>query len=224
MFFQLPVYSYRFLIANDAVMKAGLREFNAHIEAYNSELLANNGKREKGFWNNLNKKMSLDKTSVLQAEVQAAQEVEKLRSEGESIPLGYEKRRTQEIINLKRDAKYEKNTERALQQANEALLMTDPVGMLGSLYRGIQKGTKIQPGDSKLKILGKSSARMLGFPFIRVATNYMNTAIDYSPIAAIPRLIKRSIYGVNTRDGKRALTPRETREALAKMAIQVSTI
>jgi hypothetical protein len=219
-FLHVPVRVYRLLIANDAVMKAGLSEMHSYIEAYNNELLQGEvNRKEKEFWTKLNKKLAIDERSKKKAETTAEQEIEALIEKGEKIPFGYKKRRVQELINEIRNQNYENNTKIALEKANSALLMNDPVGTLGSLYRFIQDGVNIKEKDKKAIVIGKVLTRVIVSPFIRVATNFVNTGIDYAPGLSFVRLAKRVQGGVKKRDGYVKLTPKEKIEAAAKASI-----
>ncbi len=213
----LPSKMYRGLMATDAVMKHGLKEYEAYIIEYN-KLLAEgkHSKFSREFTDELNKRLRLDDTTVEAAKTQAAEEVAALQEEGRSLPEGYESRRVQEIIDQSRDPDTAK---RAMMKANEAVLMNEPMGALGSFYRFMSLAGNIKETDSKVEMIGKLFFRSI-FPFLRVPTNFINMNLDFTPIGAV-----RGFRG--TRRGPKNeiinMTPEERGRHYARSAIGATT-
>jgi hypothetical protein len=197
----LPVKMYRGLIATDSIYKYGMKEFESYIEAYNNELLEGDSSTskyrrfEKNFYNKVNKRLGLDEANKEAAKIQVETEIEKIKEMGESIPRGYEQRRYQEVIDEKRD---DDLNQRATNKAFQSLLMNEPVGTMGSVYRFMSSIGTIKEEDSKLKMLAKLAYRGV-FPFMRVPANFLNMAVDFTPLGVI-KATKHAFAG--TRDAK----------------------
>ncbi len=199
-----PVYMYRALIANDAVMKYGLVEGEAYIIEYNHILDQLNGTKNASFYNQLNHQLALDKgTQKIVSEI-VDNEIGKM----DQVPSGYRKRRIQELTDAMRDAETVMD---ANNKAKEAVLMSEPKGTLGALYKWASQFGIVQEQDKGPIVVLKFMFKSI-FPFLRVPTNFLNMAIDYSPLGLI-----RPIRGKRTLEA-RPMTPEENRRHYFKAA------
>ena len=210
-FFYLPTKMYRALLASDAVLKTGIKEYEAYIIEYNNLIESGGDRKSAQFYNQLNQQLALDQASVEQAKTQAAEEVKALRENNEEIPKGYEKRRVAELTEQNRD---QKTNETAYFKANEAVLMNDPVGQLGNIYRFMSNAGIITDSDSKATMIRKFIFRTI-FPFLRVPTNFINMNLDYTPYG-----LYRGLRGTrSTRTGVEELSKEERARHYAKAAV-----
>lgn len=224
---QLPVTMYRGLIAVDAILKHGLIEHNAFIEQYNLELM-NGNKRDADFLNQINEKLGYANEAVF--EQQAKDEISEMKNDnrwGDQNEYRYVRSRVKELLQEHRtDEVQEKSNEMALR----TLLMNEPTGSLGEVYRAVSRGLLTKEGDSIGSILFKTGMRTL-FPFLRVPTNFVNMALDYGPVGAI-RGIRESKLGQRLPDSLRRrdslgnpakYDPRETTKQFIRSAIGTTT-
>jgi hypothetical protein len=223
------VYMGNALTATDALFRYTSKENEAYLAAYNKLLNEGGNRFEESFWNKLHEELALDKPSIEASEAQLEQEIAQLKASGEEIPKGYERRRLQEIIDTKRS---EEIVDASIMNANKNLLMNEPVGWLGGLYRAMVNAGEISKINEKLKdknwykasrkveMLGKLVYRMT-FPFLRIATNQINRNISYTPIGLIHAGI---MPGYKEVGGPRAMTADERTRHFVMGAIGTTVI
>src|SRR5690606_33419308 len=111
-------------------------------------------------------------------------------------------------------------SKRINQRSSEGVLMSDPHGKAGGMYRWIQAQLGENENDSKAKAIGKLFGRTI-FPIVRVPANFINMTIDYSPAGAW-RAIRKSDSGhrgyLKYREGIYEMTPEERRVQFIKAA------
>ncbi|NET30639.1 MAG: hypothetical protein F6K19_01370 [Cyanothece sp. SIO1E1] len=208
--FQLPAMMYRNLIAMDAMLKYGLNEANSYIYEYN-RILEQDGRAN--IYNKIHKSLALDREA--EAKQQADEEVAEMKANNERIPGGYRNRRVQEIINEKRDQELVK---KAAFESNKALLMNDPVGKLGQVYRLLSSiGVAPKDGSSRDKAFSYIFRGL--FPFLRVPTNFINEAANYTPLG----IIRGRDGTIRTRNGREELSRLDRQTLFAKSAIGAVT-
>jgi hypothetical protein len=217
-FYTPIVFFNRNLIAMDAILKSGIQEYEAYIAEYNNYLADGKstrrfGPREAKMFNDINESLGNTRDQLDQFRQIAKAEKEELVKKGVKIPPTFEKLRFQELINEARDQEVVKQAHR---NAAKAVLMGDPEGGLGVLFRGINNALTINESDSKTFKTAKFLGRSI-FPFMRVATNFVNTQIDYSPIGGLLTLVGDG--KIKTREGYRQRTPEEAQRAYAKAAL-----
>lgn len=210
-FIRPAVLMNRFLIANDAWMKHGVKEFETYIAEYNNLLYNSDNGRTKEFWEDLNKRLAIDNEFTDQAREIVDQEIAEMEAQGEDIPSGFKNRRLQELVDEARDQEVVKNANRA---ANASVLMNDPEGNLGQIYRFMVQAGTVKKDDKRLAQVGKLIFRTF-FPFMRVPTNFVNMNLNYTPYG-----FYRGIRGTTkTRTGIREFTPEEKSRHFVKASI-----
>jgi len=207
-FMTAPVLVYRNLIALDAVMKYGMQEYHAYISAYNKIIGLDN--RSANFLDEMNKALGRANTREIKDTV--AREVVEMRANNEKVPLGYEKRRELEIMREKRDETVNK---RSIEAARSSVLMQSPTGQLSIVFKHLSNMTSKKTKDGKSLTTMSYILRGI-FPFLRVPVNFVNEALNYTPIG-----IKRAITKTKLVEGVDWVekSPEERRQALAKSAI-----
>jgi len=171
----------RLLIAGDALADAAVRPFFALVGAYNKVLIDTDGGTsvsEKEFWHQVDEYKAADDAAKEAAEAQAEVELQKLKDKGVPTKDFNLKQRAREIQWEMMDADVRLFAER---KAGEIRLGNDPTGSLGVLYNSIKKFSKKFPPLTYL------------LPFVRIPTNALQMATDYTPVGAL-----RSIFGTGT--------------------------
>jgi len=211
-FMALPIRAYRTILAFDQVLKHTQSEGYQAIMHYDNAL--DNNKTHTDAVKEAKEKLQTDSDNA--AKEQAREEIEQMKEEGEKVPDGYFNRRWREIQNQKRDQDIVK---KALEESALAAMVSHPRGALGALYSGWDNAITVKPEDGFMVQAGKLGARGV-FPFLRVAINYTNLGLDFTPVGLARGTISKDIW---TKDGKRARTRSEKRASLLRSAIGVST-
>ena len=222
----------RLLYAMDAIIKSGNKELESYVIEYN-KLLRNSpkinkfGLREAKFFSDINKALANNESFVKGLKQKVQEEKADLVSRGllnTKQIRNFESSRLQELKEENRDSETVKTAHRL---ALKSVLMNDPEGVMGQIFRGTIEHANIKPSDSKFTKAGKIIAKSI-FPFMRVAINLISIGVDYSPLG-FARVGKRAFSGkfrkdkqnnkVRTREGSRDFTPEEKQRALASAGI-----
>ncbi len=189
----------------DAMLKTGSKRFYAQIAEGNNYLAPELSKE-------MNRAEYIFGEEVEQElRKQAKEEVEELRNQGVEIPYGYESRH----FDLLREQMLDENVrKRAYTRSSEGVLMSDPSGGPGVVYRTLQGLLKVKEGQGVPMTLIKGFFRSI-FLINRVPAMFINQAIDYSPFG-IERVLRG---GTKYRDGYYKYTPEEKRTQIVKMVM-----
>ena len=128
------------------------------------------------------------------ARQQAAMEVGVMRAKGEEIPPGFELRRSKEIIYEQVKADEIKS---ALQFMKESLIMGDPTGALGTVYRAVQSKLSIREDTGPVKAWAKAIMNVVTGLFMRVSVNSANFVWNSSP-GFLPQLSNAAVSYART--------------------------
>jgi hypothetical protein len=199
--YTIPHYMIRSIRAWDAILKAGSRKFHGVMIEYNKDF----GPAAEEAYSVYSAEMTK------KAQAQALEEVEALKSMGESVPTGYLERRTSEIQENMIGGNAHK---RINYRGNEGVLMADPHGVAGNMYRAMQgafsEGKDDSTGMRIAKLFGRTT-----FLIMRVPANFLNMGIDYSVFG-----LWRAYRGtIKMRDGLYEMTPEERRIQIVKAAM-----
>lgn len=189
----------------DAMLKTGSKRFYAQIAEGNNYLAPELSKE-------MNRAEYIFSEEVEQElRKQAKEEVDELRNQGVEIPYGYESRH----FDLLREQMLDDNIrERSYTRSSEGVLMSDPSGGAGVVYRTLQGLLKVKEGQGNFMTLIKGFFRSI-FLINRVPAMFINQAIDYSPLG-IERVLRG---GTKYRDGYYKYTPEEKRTQIVKMVM-----
>lgn len=204
----MPVtFAYRNIIAYDQIIKNPIIESNMAL--FEMER-TNKGKKMKQRLKEAARALASDKTQEIKDMV--ANEISAMKSNKEKIPWGYADRRFREIRDTFRDAELVK---RAMYDASVAALVSTPKGVLGRAYNTWLNAVEIKKGEERLVQATKMGSKSL-FPFMRVALNWINAGLDYTPIFGVYRSFKKETW---TKDGYRDVLPHERRELRVRAAL-----
>jgi hypothetical protein len=167
----------RLLFASDAVAHYAVRQGHIVTGAYNKILREGNysSTKEKGFWEELDRRTGNTDAARKTAEAQADLELEKLKAAGVDTKNFRKKQRVEEIIfeSLEDDIKIQ-----AEQKSQEMRLGHHPKGSFGLVYDKLSKVLKF-PGA------------MFIIPFLKIPLNLADAATDYIPVLGL----KKAFFG-----------------------------
>ena len=171
----IPVMMYRNLIAIDAVVKGGVTEFYAYIEAYNKALTQDGTLGGEDLQNEVNRLLGIPKLELIRQEVN--DEIKNGITPPERRNL-----RMRQKLDAYRD---EEVSNAAASRAMEALLIGDTYGIIPSSIRSIFAGlTSQKQGDHPVWASFKTGMSYF-FPIVRVPLNAVKRMYDFSPLALI---------------------------------------
>lgn len=210
-FYTAPVYAFRSILAWDQVLKHGLSEGFQTISEYDNALDENKSHRQT--IKEVRKRLAIHKEQ--EAKKQAAAEIADMKDRGEDIPSGYEARRRREIVRENQDREVVKES---LKESARAALVSTPIGTLGQFYQFIDLAITPQEGDPVPVLIGKYMGKGL-FPFMRVAINYTNAGLDYTPYGFV-RASKKTVW---TSEGIKPVSRSDKRSYMLRASIGVAT-
>jgi len=173
-----PSKMLRLLMASDAVGHYSVR--GAHVVTSTYNKILREGKysstKERGFWEELDKRTGNTDAARKTAETQAFEELEKLKAAGVSTKNFRDKQRIAEIIfeSLDEDVKIQ-----AEQKSMEMRLGHHPKGSFGFVY------------DKLSKFLSNVPFAMFVIPFLKIPLNLADAATDYIPLLGL----KKAAFG-----------------------------
>jgi len=213
----LNLRMYWTLLAQDSVVMFGLKDFHSHMIAYNEFTTKSATRRER--LKQVNELLFIHKEKEFK--IQAEKDKKALIKMGEKIPKGFINRR---IVELREANMNVKLLEKATIAGKSNLLMNDPTGQSGWLFRGLSKITNPKSTDSGAEAAGRLIVNAL-FLIKRVPANFIDKSISYFPITGGLRFIRGTIKERGDAGSvTRKMTPQERREQLMKVAISSTII
>lgn len=214
----MPLRFYWSLLAQDQVVMYGMKDFHSYILAYN-EMTS----KDKSIRTRLKEaNEAIFKHKEEQFTKQAKEDLVQLKKDGDDfgsdfLNNAWIKRR---VVELREQNMEETIFKRSIIASKSNLLMNDPQGKAGNIFRGLTFLTNPKETDSKGLATGRLLLNAL-FLIKRVPANFVDKSLDFFPLYGYYRAIRGT---VRTRDEKRKMTPQERRVQLVKASFGMATV
>lgn len=201
------IYMFRNIPAFDQVLGNVASEGNIAIAEFNRT------SKEKKISERIKEvKVALAKGREKQIRELVDTEMSEMRTDGETVPIGYKERRFRAIRNEYRDRDA---VRKALEDSKIGAFVSTPKGTLGFVYNAWINAAEIKNEDPGAIKTGKLMLKGV-FPFIRIFFNWLNAGVEYTPLGAVRAVFKPNRW---TKDGVERMTDYERRELIVRSAL-----